>query len=125
MTENYQNKKVSPVRAGLFCKCPRCGEGALFQGFLTFRKSCPVCALDYETFDSGDGPALFIILLIGLIVIALALMVEVKFQPPVWVHMLLWVPCIMGGALGLMRPGKALMVTLQYHFNAQEGKLDQ
>lgn len=100
------------------------GQEKLYKGFLTFGEKCPQCGLDYGMFDSGDGPAVFIIMFLGFIIVGLALVVEVKFGPPIWLHLLLWVPSILGGSLLLLRPAKALMVAAQYHFNAQEGKLD-
>ncbi|VAX03118.1 hypothetical protein MNBD_ALPHA03-1404 [hydrothermal vent metagenome] len=125
MKNASENKTVSPFRAGLLCVCPRCGVGKLYTGFLTFKDKCPNCELDYGIFDAGDGPAPFIVMFLGLLIVGLALIVEVKFQPPFWLHFLLWFPSIVGGSLLLMRPAKALMVALQYHFKAEEGKLDQ
>lgn len=125
MNNNSSKITVSPLRAGLSCKCPKCGVGKLYKGFLQFSDKCSHCGLDYSRFDSGDGPAVFIILFLGFFVVGLALIIEVKFSPPLWVHLLLWIPTIMGGSLLLLRPAKALMVAIQYHFNAEEGKLDQ
>ncbi|HEC01367.1 MAG TPA: DUF983 domain-containing protein [Sphingomonadales bacterium] len=125
MSLSPNNTTVSPLRAGLFCKCPKCGRGKLYAGFLTFGEKCPNCGLDFTKFDSGDGPAVFIIMFLGFIIVGLALFVEVKFSPPLWLHLILWIPSIIGGALLLLRPAKALMVAAQYHFNASEGKLDQ
>src|ERR1700741_1817406 len=79
---------------GLACRCPRCGKGRLYAGFLTLRPNCEACGLDYAFIDSGDGPAIFIIMLAGAIVVACALVVEVKYQPPFWVQAGLWVPRI-------------------------------
>ena len=80
---------------GLTCRCPRCGKGKLFQGFLTLRPRCEACGLDYAFADSGDGPAVFIILLAGFIVVGCALIVEFMYQPPFWLHALLWLPLIL------------------------------
>ncbi|PCI34310.1 MAG: hypothetical protein COB54_00510 [Alphaproteobacteria bacterium] len=125
MTNLSEKNAVSPLRAGLLCRCPRCGQGKLYDGFFTFGQKCTYCDLDYTNFDSGDGPAVFIIMFLGFLIVGLALVVEVKFEPPLWLHLILWIPSIMGGSLGLLRPSKALMVAAQYHFNASEGKLDQ
>lgn len=116
---------VSPFRAGLLCKCPKCGTGKLYNGFLTFADKCSHCGLDYTGFDAGDGAAAFIIMFLGFIIVGLALVVEVKFGPPIWLHLVIWIPSIIGGSLLMLRPAKALMVAAQYHFNASEGKLDQ
>jgi uncharacterized protein (DUF983 family) len=105
---------VSPFVAGLLCRCPRCGKGALYQGLLAVAARCAVCDLDLRQHDSGDGPAAFAILFLGLIVVGLALVVEVRFAPPLWVHAVLWTPLILVGAIALLRPLKATMVALHY-----------
>ena len=87
---------ISPFAAGLTCRCPRCGKGKLFSGFLTIRAKCDVCGLDYSFVDAGDGPAVFIILIVGFIVTGGALFVEVTYQPPYWVHAALWLPIGIG-----------------------------
>jgi uncharacterized protein (DUF983 family) len=104
----------SALASGLRCRCPACGEGRLFQGFLTVRPSCPVCGVDLSAQDSGDGPVAFIILIAGGIVVALALLTEVRYGPPVWLHLLLWLPLTMVLVLALMRPFKALLIALQH-----------
>ncbi|MFC7048990.1 DUF983 domain-containing protein [Emcibacter nanhaiensis] len=124
MTDPFLHTPVSPLKAGLGCKCPRCGEGRLFTGYLTLPERCPNCGLDYSPFDSADGPAVFIILILGFFIVALALLVEVKFSPPLWVHIVLWAPLTIIGSLAMLRPFKALMIALQYHFKAEEGKTD-
>lgn len=105
---------VSPARAALLCRCPRCGEGKLFTGMLTVRPLCPACGLDFSAQDAGDGPAVFVILFLGLIVVALAAIVEIEFSPPIWVHLLLWTPVIIAGAILMLRPFKAGMIALHY-----------
>jgi len=105
---------VSPFVAGLLCRCPRCGRGALYRGLLTVVPRCAACGLDLAAHDSGDGPAAFAILLLGLIVVGLALIVEIRFEPPLWVHALLWTPLILVGAIAILRPLKATMVALHY-----------
>jgi uncharacterized protein (DUF983 family) len=105
---------ISLTRAALACRCPRCGEGALFTGLLTVRPSCPACGLDLSAQDAGDGPAVFVILFLGLIVVGLAAIVEIKLSPPIWVHIVLWTPLIVGGAVLMLRPLKAGLIGLQY-----------
>src|SRR5580692_3620702 len=80
---------------GIACKCPRCGKGKLYSGFLTLRPRCEACGLDYAFIDAGDGPAVFIIMIAGAIVVGCALIVEIKYQPPFWVHAALWLPLIL------------------------------
>jgi len=101
-------------RAALGCRCPRCGEGRLYAGLLKVRATCEVCGLDLSAQDAGDGPAVFVILFLGLIVVGLAAIVEIEFSPPIWVHLLLWTPLIIGGAVAMLRPFKAGLIALQY-----------
>ena len=117
------NQPVSPVVAGLACKCPRCGQGKLFAGFLTLKPRCEVCGLDNTFIDAGDGPAIFIIMIAGFIVVGAALVVEIKYQPPFWVHAALWLPLILATTLLPLRSMKALLIALQYHHKAAEGRL--
>jgi uncharacterized protein (DUF983 family) len=105
---------TSPWRAGLLCRCPRCGQGALFAGLLTVAPTCGVCGLDLAAQDSGDGPAVFVILVLGALVVGLALAVELIFSPPLWLHMVLWPPLILVGAVALLRPFKATLIAFQY-----------
>lgn len=109
---------VSPYRTGLLCRCPRCGEGPLYRGLLTVAPRCAHCDFDLGAHDSGDGPAVFVILILGAIVVALALITENAFAPPLWVHAVLWPPVILGGALGMLRILKSLLISLQYHHRA-------
>ena len=108
---------------GVACRCPRCGVGKLFAGFLTLRPACESCGLDFAFIDSGDGPAVFIIMLAGAIVVACALIVEVKYQPPFWVHAVLWLPLILATTLLPLRSMKSLLIALQFHHKASEGRL--
>ncbi|MCB2091981.1 MAG: DUF983 domain-containing protein [Alphaproteobacteria bacterium] len=107
------------------CRCPRCGKGKLYKGFLDFADKCSECELDYSDFEKGDGPAVFIILIMGFIVVGFALVVEVRFHPPLWVHAVLWTPLILGGSIAMLRPMKGLIIAMQYIYKAREGKLDQ
>jgi uncharacterized protein (DUF983 family) len=108
---------------GIACRCPRCGQGRLYSGFLTLRPGCEVCGLDYAFMDSGDGPAIFIIMLAGAIVVAAALIVEVKYQPPFWLHAALWLPLVLATTLLPLRSMKSLLIALQFHHKAAPGRL--
>ena len=108
---------------GLACRCPRCGQGKLFDGFLTLRRRCEACGLDYTFIDTGDGPAIFIIMLAGAIVVACALIVEVQYQPPFWLHAVLWLPLILATTLLPLRSMKALLIALQFHHKAAPGRV--
>ena len=110
-------RALSPFAAGLLCRCPRCGRGRLYRGLLAVVPRCAVCDLDLAAHDSGDGPAAFAILLLGMIVVGLALIVEVRFAPSLWVHAVLWTPLILVGAIAILRPLKAIMVALHYTHN--------
>ena len=113
------------VARGLACKCPRCGKGKLFSGFLTLRPACETCGLDYTFIDTGDGPAIFIIMLAGAIVVTCALIVEVKYQPPFWLHAVLWLPLILATTLLPLRAMKALLIALQFHHKAAPGRVER
>ena len=113
------------IAAGLSCACPRCGQGRLFAGFLKLQPRCERCGLDYGFADSGDGPAVFIMFLAGAIVVGAALVTEILFQPPYWVHAALWLPLIVLVTLGPLRPMKGLMIALQYHHKAAESRFGQ
>jgi len=115
---------LSPALTGLTCRCPRCGKGKLFQGFLNTQPRCEVCGLDYGFIDAGDGPAVFVILLAGFIVVGAALVVEFKYAPPFWLHAVLWGPLILLTTLLPLRPMKGLMIALQYHHKAAEGRME-
>ncbi len=116
---------MSPYIAGIACRCPRCGRGRLFTGFLTLAPACESCGLDYGFADAGDGPAVFVILIAGFLVVGAAVIVEFVWRPPYWVHALLWIPMILVVTLGLLRPLKGLLVALQFHHKAEEGRSDR
>jgi uncharacterized protein (DUF983 family) len=111
------------IRAALLGRCPRCGEGSLFRGYLTVAPACTRCALNYSTFDPGDGPAVFVILIVGFLVAGGALIVEVKFQPPYWVHAVIWLPMILILTFGFLRLIKSTLLLLQYKHRAGEARL--
>ena len=108
---------------GLACKCPRCGRGKLYAGFLDLRPNCEACGLNYAFIDTGDGPAVFIIMIAGAIVVGCALIVEVKYQPPFWLHAVLWLPLILATTLLPLRAMKSLLIALQFHHKAAPGQL--
>lgn len=113
----------SPIVAGMKCRCPRCGEGAVFSGFLTVAERCESCGLSYDFVDSGDGPAVFIIFAVSPIVVILAFIVEALFHPAPYVHLLIWIPLTIVLCFALLRPFKATMIALQYRNSAHEGHL--
>lgn len=115
---------VDPVRAGLSGRCPRCGQGRLFNGFLSLGERCGDCRLDYSFADAGDGPAVFVILIIGFITVGLALWMEVTHAPPLWLHFLLWIPLTIVLSLAALRGLKGLLIVLQYRYKAASGQID-
>jgi uncharacterized protein (DUF983 family) len=112
--------QVNPFLAGLAGRCPACGEGHLFDGFTKVTARCEACGADLKAFDTGEGPAVFIILIVGALMGFGALITEVAFQPPVWVHLVIWLPltCIL--CVAMMRPLKGVMVASQYRNKASE-----
>ena len=116
---------VDPVKTGIAGKCPRCGTGRLFKGYINTAKGCSNCGLDYSFADSGDGPAAFVVLIVGFIVVGAALYTEVNFNPPLWLHFLLWVPSVIILSLVVLRWMKGILIALQYKNNASSGTLDK
>lgn len=114
---------TSPLAAGLLASCPRCGKGRLFRNGLELRENCEVCSLDYKFIDTGDGPAVFAIFILGFAVLGMALYVEFTFFPPVWVHMVLWGLFTPLFALVLLRFLKSFLIALQYKNKAEQGRL--
>jgi uncharacterized protein (DUF983 family) len=113
---------ILPISAGVKCVCPRCGEGALFKGYLKLADGCECCGLDYRYEDAGDGPASVVILLVGILVVFPALLVEVAFKPPMWVHIVLWLPLATILTLAVLRPFKAFWFALMYRNNVVQGR---
>jgi uncharacterized protein (DUF983 family) len=106
--------RQSPVDVALRAACPRCGQGKLFSGLLTVVDRCAVCDLDLRGNDAGDGPAVFVILGLGAIVMMGVFWVEFRFEPPWWLHVLIWGPLTFAGAVGMLRLLKALLIAQQY-----------
>ncbi|WP_421724586.1 DUF983 domain-containing protein [Bauldia sp.] len=115
---------LKPSETGMRGLCPRCGKGRLFNGFLALDDRCSHCGLDYSFADSADGPAVFITMIVGFIVVGFALYVEFAFHPPYWVHIVLWVPLVLALSLGLLRPLKGWLIAQQYRHRAREGRVD-
>jgi uncharacterized protein (DUF983 family) len=113
---------TSALAAGLKGRCPRCGLGPLFSKGLVPRGKCERCGLSYAFADSGDGPAVFAIFILGFLVLGGALLVEFRLHPPVWVHVLLWGIVTPLLAFVLLRVLKATLIALQYKHKAEEGR---
>ncbi len=113
----------SPYSTGMGGRCPRCGDGKLFKGFLSVAPSCDLCGLDYAFADSGDGPAVFVMLIAGFIVVGGALWFDFRYEPPMWVHLVVTLPLGALVCLAILRPLKGVMIALQYQNKAEQGRL--
>ena len=123
MTQSDAPSLASTLAAGLAGRCPACGRGKLFSGYLTLAPRCNVCGLDYSFAEAGDGPAVFVILITGFIVVGAALFVEMAYAPPYWLHALIWGPLAILLPLLLLRSFKGALIALQYKHKAEEGRL--
>lgn len=123
MTEPTTATAPSPLTAGLACRCPRCGKGRLFKNILNMRDACDACGLDYKFVDTGDGPAVFAIFILGFFCVGGALIAEFKFGVPWWMHVLLWGGLTPLFAVVLLRFLKATLIALQFNNKAEEGRL--
>ena len=123
MTKHDAPSLASTLAAGLAGRCPACGRGKLFSGYLTLAPRCNVCGLDYSFAEAGDGPAVFVILITGFIVVGAALFVERAYAPPYWLHALIWGPLAILLPLLLLRSFKGVLIALQYKHKAEEGRL--
>ena len=126
MTEdNAKFPPVDPMKAALSASCPRCGNGKLFDGLTKPKQRCASCGLDYSFIDAGDGPAIFVILLADFLVVGAAVWTELTYQPPVWLHFVLFGPLAIIVSLWLLRTIKALLIALQYKNKASQGTIDR
>ena len=115
---------LSPWKTGLSGRCPRCGEGPLYGGFLRLAERCEACGLDFAPLNVADGPAFFAMSIVGVLVAFTALFVEVAVRPPIWVHMILWLPLAVVLCLAVLRPIKGIMVAQQFRHRAAEVRND-
>ena len=113
----------SPILVALRGLCPRCGARTLFQSVAGFAPRCRACGLDLAAFNVGDGPAAFLILIVGALVVGLAITVELSFSPPWWVHVLLWLPLATALVILSLRVAKGLLLALEYRHLAREGRI--
>ena len=118
MADGSYYPPVSVLKAGLLSRCPRCGRGKLFAGYLRVVPRCGNCSFELGQHDSADGPPVFVMFIVGGIVVALAFWLEFAHAPPYWLHAVLWLPAITVLSLVLLRPAKALLIALQYKHRA-------
>lgn len=115
---------LPPVSTGIRGRCPRCGQGHLFDGFLTIAPKCDVCGLDFSFADPADGPAFFVICFACVPAVILALWIEVAFQAPYWIHLITTLPFLLLTCIPPLRPLKGWLVASQFYFKAEQGQLD-
>jgi len=113
-------EQVSFLRAVLMCRCPRCGRGSLFAGPLRLRPSCPSCGLDFSRMDVGDGFVVPILMVLGFGVVGGAIWFDFTFNPPLWLHALIWPPVTIGLALAMTRYLKSFLAAQQYRVRRTE-----
>lgn len=123
MTKPDAPSLASTLAAGLAGRCPACGRGRMYSGYLALAPRCNSCGLDYSFAEAGDGPAVFVILLTGFVVVGAALYVEMVYAPPYWLHAVIWGPLAILLPLLLLRSFKGVLVALQYKHKAEEGRL--
>lgn len=114
--------RINPIRAGLLCRCPHCGQGRLFSGFLKVVDRCAACGFDFTRLNTGDGAAIFIMQIAGGIVVFGALFVQVAYNPPIWAMLVVALPLVAALSIGLMRPGKGVMIALQMRNKAGQSR---
>ena len=117
--------RLEPIRTGIAGRCPRCGEGKLFDGFLKLRTGCDQCGLSYDFADPADGPAFFVICFGCIPAVTFALMLEIWLSPPLWVQLCTSVPLLMITCIAPLRPLKGWLVCSQYFFKAGEGRISR
>lgn len=126
MSEDHAHyPPVDPFKSGLQGCCPRCGNGKLFSGMLKVAPRCNACGLDYSFVDAGDGPVVFVMLIVGFVLMGMALWLEFTFHPPFWVHILVWGPLTVAMVVVVQRLIKGLLISLQYRNNAGQGTIDR
>ncbi len=117
-----QPARIDPIRAGLLCRCPSCARGKLFSGFLKVAERCESCGYDFTRLNTGDGAAVFVMQIAGAPVVFGALFIQLAWNPPIWAMLLAALPLVAGLSLGLMRPGKGVMVALQMRNEAGQAR---
>jgi uncharacterized protein (DUF983 family) len=124
MSGSEKHSLQSTILTGLAGHCPRCHCGKMFRGFLTLVPACKACGLNFSFADAGDGPAVFVMLFAGFLVVGAALWIEVVYEPPYWVYLVVFLPLTAIVCVGMLRPFKGVLVALQYRNKAEQGRLE-
>ncbi len=114
----------SPILKAIAGRCPRCGQGRLFRGFLQVAPECEVCALNLTHHDAADGPAVFVTFFVGTIAAVGAVWFDLSQNPPIWLHFVIWPIVVTGLSVGLLRPFKGFFVGAQYKYRAVDRTMD-
>ena len=122
MTPDAKAEQPSSLKAALAGDCPRCGAHGLFSGWVNFAPRCRSCGLDFSSFNVGDGPAAFLIFIVGTIVVVSALLLDAAVEPPWWVH-LVWAPVAAALTIGGLRVSKGWLLAQEYRHRAREGRI--
>ncbi|GLS20654.1 membrane protein [Labrys miyagiensis] len=112
-------------RVGIRGRCPRCGRGKLFNGFLKLAPKCNACGLDYSFADPADGPAFFVMMTMAFPATGFGMWIELSYDPPLWVHFVTTLPFLLLSCIPILRPIKGVLVASQYINKAEEGRLVQ
>lgn len=123
MTDHSGAPRLEPWKVGVRGRCPRCGEGHLFKGFLTLAERCDRCGLDYSFADPADGPAFFVVCFGCVPAVLFAVWLEVAFEPSFWVHIFVSLPFLLLTCILPLRPLKGWLVASQYYHKAEEGRI--
>ncbi len=124
MSGNEKYPLPAAIFAGLAGRCPRCRRSGMFDGFLRLVPACKHCGLNFAFADAGDGPAVFVMLFGGFLVVGAALITEVLYEPPYWVYLAVFLPLTLIVCVGLLRPLKGVLIALQYRNKAEQGRLE-
>ena len=122
MTDPARPTALSPLKTGLRCRCPRCGEGPSLEGYLKISEACPACGLSFDFADPADGPAFFAMSIVGIVGMMVFMTFEFTVHPPIWVHFVLTLPLIAAACLAVLRPFKGWMIAEQYVHKAAEAQ---
>ena len=122
MNDNYY-PPISASKTAVGGKCPRCGRGKLFAGYLAVAKSCSSCELSYDFADAGDGATWFVMLFACVFGVGSILGIEIAYSPAWYVHVMIAIPVLIILPMIMLRPAKGFMINQQWKYNAQEGRL--